>query len=151
MIYPSFGAEERRGEEMGRRLIRSLLEFTCQEANAEERERHEKPIVLHRSSFEWRGAFQLGAAWYNNDAASLFFFFPPRDPNESRGKGEGGGIFPGLRRSKSKDSRRVNSRESGILEKVERERVFISTLPFSIFLTFSRSKIKTRWQKIGSH
>ena len=39
MIYPSFGAEERRGEEMGRRLIRSPLEFTCQEANAEERER----------------------------------------------------------------------------------------------------------------
>ena len=93
-----------------------------------------------RSSGE--GLFSLEQLDITTTRPLFFFFFPPRDTNESRGKGEGGGIFPGLR--KSKDSRRVNSRESGILEKVERERVFISTLPFSIFLTFSRSKIKTR-------
>lgn len=130
---------------MGRRLIRSPLEFTCQEANAEERERGTKSRSFFtdpRSSGE--GLFSLEQLDITTTRPLSFFFFPPRDTNESRGKGEGGGIFPGLRRSKSKDSRRVNSRESGILEKMERERVFISTLPFSIFLTFSRSKIKTR-------
>lgn len=95
-----------------------------------------------RSSGE--GLFSLEQLDITTTRPLSFFFFPPRDPNESRGKGEGGGIFPGLRRSKSKDSRRVNSRESGILEKVEREREREFLFPFSILLTFSRNKIKTR-------
>lgn len=142
MIYPSFGAEERRGNgaEVNSFPIRIYVPRSQCRGEREARKADRSSPILVRVE----GLFSLEQLDITTTRPLSFFFFPPRDTNESRGKGEGGGIFPGLRRSKSKDSRRVNSRESGILEKVERERVFISTLPFSIFLTFSRSKIKTR-------
>lgn len=89
-----------------------------------------------RSSGE--GLFSLEQLDITTTRPLSFFFFPPRDPNESRGKGEGGGIFPGLRRSKSKDSRRVNSRESGILEKVERESFYFHASFLYIFDVFEK-------------
>lgn len=60
---------------MGRRLIRSLLEFTCQEANAEERERGTKSRSFFtdpRSSGE--GLFSLEQLDITTTRPLSFFF-----------------------------------------------------------------------------
>lgn len=95
------------------------------------------------------GAFQLGAAWYNNDAASLFFFFPPSRYERVAWKGRGWWNFSRFKEIEIKGfspcefSRKWDSWEGG-----EREFLFPRFLSL-YFWRFREVKLKLVDKKLA--